>query len=107
MGSVLLEVMRCMLLCTLEAVESELCLLEVLEVLKVPALSETKRCAGLLAGGAEGAGNDALYAALVLEATEGLYLLEVLDVLEMPEVMRCVQYAGGSGRFRDFKNFPQ
>ena len=58
----MLEGMRRVQLCMLEAVEGELCLLEVPEVI---------RC--------------------VLEAVEGaLCLLEVLEVLEMPEVMRCV-----------------
>ena len=62
-GSVLLEVlevMRCVLLCMLEAVEGVLCSLKLLEVLEVP---EVMRCVLLC----------------MLEAVEGgLCLLEVL-----------------------------
>ena len=57
------EVIRCVLLCMLEAVEGRLCLLEVMRRVLL----------------------------CMLEAAEGgLCLLEVLEMLEVPEVMRCV-----------------
>ena len=78
------EVMRCVLLCIPEAVEGGLCLLEV--------------CGD--AGGAEGAGDDALCTTLYAGR---LYLPEVLEVMRrvllcLPEVMRCATlYGGGCG----------
>ncbi len=76
----LLAVIRCVLLCILEAVEGGLCLLEVLEaseamrcvLLCMPEVPEVMRCvilcmleAGLcFAGGVGGAGSDALCATL-------------------------------------------
>jgi len=81
------EVMRCVLLCMLEAVEGGLCLLEALEVVQ---MVEVIRC--VLLG--------------VLDAPEVIrpVLLGMLEAVEMssicwsvPEVMRCVLgtlYAG-------------
>ena len=76
-----LEVMRCVLLSMLEAVDGELCLLEVMEVIRrkiffcMPEASE------------------------VLELLEAM---EVLEALEMPEALGgdapcAAQYAGGRG----------
>src|SRR5947207_4670344 len=63
-----------------EAVEDELCLLEVLDVLNAP---EAMRCVLLW----------------MLEAVDGgLCLREALEVLELLEVMRCVLLCmGGTG----------
>ncbi len=58
-----LEVIRCVLLCMLEAVDGRLCLLEVLEAMRHVLLC-------------------------MLEAAEGE--LRLLEVLEMLEAMRCV-----------------
>jgi hypothetical protein len=63
------KAMRCVLLCMLEAVKDELCLLEMLEFAKGDALCAAL-CAGvcerwaLFAGGVGGAGGDTLRAAL-------------------------------------------
>src|SRR6266480_2450927 len=68
----LLEVRRRLLLCMLEAVRDELCLLEVLEVSEV---TELIRCVLLC----------------TLEAVEGrLCLPEVMDALELLDAIRCV-----------------
>ena len=61
----MLEGMRGVLLCMMEAVEGELCLLEVLEVLQVLEVLEVMRCVLLC----------------ILEAVEGGFCL-----LEVPEV---------------------
>jgi len=73
-----LEAMRCVLICMLEAVDGGLCLLEVMEVLDLPEVM----CRVLLC---------------MLKAVEGE--LCSLEVLKSPEVMRCVllSYAGGGG----------
>jgi hypothetical protein len=63
----MLEVMRRVLLCMLEAVEGGFCLLEMLEVSPPAPLAPLMRC--------------------VLCLPE---VLDVLEVLEVPEVMRCV-----------------
>ena len=75
----MLEVMRCVQLCTLEAVEGELRLLEALEVSEMMRCVYSVcwrlwRCEALFVGGvrgAGGAGGDALCAALYMEAVEG------------------------------------
>jgi len=80
----MLEGMRRVLLCILEAVEGELCLVEVVDVLEVvEVMLRVRFC--------------------MLEAVEGaLCLLEVLEVPEKPEVMRFCLYAGGCGRWALF-----
>ena len=72
------EVMRCVLLCTLEAVEGGLCSLEVLEMLTMLEVPEVMRCVlrcmlevpelmrCVLRCIAGGCGGDALYAARML-----------------------------------------
>ena len=72
----MLEGMRRVLLCMLEAVEGEICLLEVLEAMQcvllcMLAVPEVMRC-------------------VLLCLLEALKALEVLEMLEVPEVMRCV-----------------
>ena len=72
------EARRCVRLCMLEAMEDELCLLEVTKVMRCVALY-AGGCGGraLFAGGAESAGGDALR--VTLYAVEGkLYLLKDL-----------------------------
>ena len=72
------EVIRCVLLCMLEAVEGELCLLEELDVMRcmllcMPEVPEVMRCV----------------LRCTLEAREGgLYSLEVLEVLGVLEYSR-------------------
>ena len=61
-----MEVMRCVLLCMLEAVESTFCLLEVLRVLEVLSVLE------------------------VLRVPEAQEVQEVQDMLEVPDAIRCV-----------------
>jgi len=90
----MLEVIRRVLLCILEAVEGDLCLLEVPEatrcvllcILEVSEAPEVMRRLVLC----------------MLEAVEGsLCLLDVLEVLEgfeVPEMMHCVE--GGFDRWR-------
>jgi len=80
----LLEVMCRVLLCMLEAVEGQLCLLVAMKVM---------RCVLLC----------------MLEAVEGeLCLLEVLEVLAVLEAMRCMilcRYAVGCGGWAQFRGF--
>ncbi len=80
----LLEVMSRVLLCMLEAVEGQLCLLVAMEVM---------RCLLLR----------------MLEAVEGeLCLLEALDVLDVLEAMCCMifcRYAVGCGGWAQFRGF--
>ena len=79
----MLELTRCVLLCMLKVVEGELCLLERLEA------PEAMRC--MLFCMLEVPELMRFVLLCMLEAVEGeLCLLKVLEVSEMPEVMRCV-----------------
>ncbi len=79
----MLEAMRCVLLCTLEDVEA----VEAMLLCATTYAGGRGRCA-LFAGGVGGAGSDMLCATLYLEAAEGGFCL--LEALEAPEVMRCM-----------------
>jgi len=92
----LLEVMCCVRLCILEAVEGRLCLLEVPDVTRLVLLRMQEAVFARGAGGdvlrtalyAGGAGDGVLYV---------LCLLEVLEAVEVTEVMCCVLLVGGGG----------
>ena len=64
-----MEAMRCVLLCILEAVESGLCLLEVLEVPEV--MCFVSLCMLEVVEGARGSGGDVLYATLFAGGARG------------------------------------
>ena len=94
----MLEVMRYVLLCILEAVEGVHCLPEGVggvggtggdTLCATPYAGGCGRCA-VFAGGVGGAGGDVLCALCMLEAVE--CRLRLLEVLEVPEVTRCVLF---------------
>ncbi len=91
----MLEGMRRVLLCMLEAVGSDLCLLDVLNVMRCTRFCGRWALFAGDAGGRGGAGGDALYATLYAGAVKDELCLSAVIFCVLLIHRTCVMYAGG------------